>query len=136
MDMLHPIQVEVRLTEPIAPGRWLHAAVNVHSSLDLADVELRLEPVGQAELAGPRKAGVAEIAAGAQYEHDFDVRVPDTEAPQQVQIRVRARAEGAWLERGAVLHLLPRGVVHPGIVSPALSGQQRVLEQPATRGVR
>ena len=129
MDILHPIEVEAVLVDDMAPGRWLRAVVRVNSRLDLADVQVDLEPNGAAELSGPRKAVVAEIAAARPYEHGFTVRVPDTASPQQVHIRVSGLAEGARLERGAVLHLLPRGVSDPGVESPVLSGTQRVLEQ-------
>ena len=128
-DLLHPIEVEAHLVDGMAAGRWLRAVVRVQSRLDLASVQVDLDPAGAAEVSGPRKAAVAEIAAGRPYEYGFDVRVPDTAAPQQIRIRVSGLAEGARLERGAVLHLLPRGVTDPSVESAVLSGAQRVLEQ-------
>lgn len=128
-DLLHPIEVEALLVDGMTPGQWLRAVVRVRSRLDLAEVRIDLDPVGAAELAGPHKAAVAEIAAERPYEYGFDVRVPDTASPQQVRIRISGSAEGARIERGTVLHLLPRGITDPGIASPVLSGTQRVLEQ-------
>jgi len=128
-DLLHPIEVEAVLVDGMTPGQWLHAVVRVRSRLDLADVRIDLDPVGAAELAGPRKAAVAEIAAERTFDHGFDVRVPDTASPQQVRIRISGLAEGARIERGTVLHLLPRGITDPSVESPVLSGTQRVLEQ-------
>lgn len=129
MDVLHPIEAEVVLVDELVPGQWLRAVVHVHSRLDLADVQVDIDPVGAVELAGPRKTAVVEIAAGSPYERAFDLRVPDTASPQQVHVRISGKAEGQPIERGAVLHLLPRGVAHPGVESAVRSGTQRVLEQ-------
>lgn len=128
LDMLHPLDVEVRLAAPLAPQRWVRSTVRVQSHLDLTDVQIRIEPQARVELAGQNKLAIGEIAARSPVELGFDLRVPDTRDVLQVAVRVSARAEGALLERGAVLQLLPHGPHHPGDAGAPASGGHGVLE--------
>jgi uncharacterized protein YwbE len=128
MDLLHPIDVTVRLDDAMVPGVWLRASVALTSREDLAEIQVEFLPAAAVELGGSRKATLPHIAAGEREEISFLVRVPDTQAPLQVQVRVVGKADAGMLERGAVLHLLPRGPEHPGVESAVPSGQHRVLE--------
>ena len=128
VDLLHPIDVTVQLDDAMVPGVWLRASVVLTSREDLAEIEVELLPAAAVELGGSRKATLPHIAAGERQEIGFLVRVPDTQAPLQVQVRVAGRAAAGVLERSAVLHLLPRGPEHPGVESAVPSGQHRVLE--------
>ena len=128
MDLLHPIDVTVRLDDAMVPGAWLRASVALTSREDLAEIQVEFLPAAAVELGGSRKATLPHIAAGERQEIDFLVRVPDTQAPLQVQVRVAGKAAAGVLERAAVLHLLPRGPEYPGVESAVPSGQHRVLE--------
>ena len=127
-DLLHPVDLTVQLEDAMAPGQWLRATVAVTSRVDLTDVRVELLPVPAVELAGNRKMTLARIAAGAREDIGFLVRVPDTQAPLQVQVRVVGHVDAGILERGTVLHLLPRGPEHPGVESAVPSSEHRVLE--------
>ncbi len=128
VDLLHPVEVTVQLEDAMASGEWLRATVTVTSREDLVDVRIDLLPVPAVELAGNRKTTLSRIASGERQEIGFLVRVPDTQAPLQVQVRVVGKADAGMLERAAVLHLLPRGPEHPGVESAVPSNQHRVLE--------
>lgn len=128
LDLLHPIELEVRLEQALEPGKWVRATVRVQSSLDLSDILVRLEPTAHVELAGRAKMALSEIAARTPAEFGFDLRVPDTQDVLQVAVHVNGKAEGLPLERATVIQLLPRGPHYPGVESPALSGGQSVLE--------
>jgi uncharacterized protein YwbE len=128
VDLMHPIDVTVRLDDAMVPGVWLRASVTLTSREDLAEIQVEFLPAAAVELGGSRKATLPHIAAGEREEISFLVRVPDTQAPLQVQVRVVGKADAGVLERGAVLHLLPRGPEHPGVESAVPSGQHRVLE--------
>jgi len=126
LEVSHPIQIEVRLVEEMVPGRWLQAEVQVQSDLDLSGVEVQLQADAAVELTGSRKISWAALAAATPRALGFEVRVPETRTPLQVRVQVRGNAEGAWLERGAVLHLLPQGRHQTPRVSEAKG--QSVLE--------
>ncbi len=128
LDLLHPLDLDIRLAEALEPGKWVRASLRVQSRLDLTDVRIDIQPGTQVELAGQAKLAAVEIAAQTPAEFSFDVRVPDIQEVLQVAVRVSGKAEGQPLERGAVLQLLPRGPHHPGVESPAPSGEQSVLE--------
>ena len=128
VDLLHPIDVTVQLDDAMVPGAWLRASVALTSREDLTDLQVEFLPAVAVELGGSRKATLPHIAAGEHQEIGFLVRVPDTQAPLQVQVRVVGKADAGVLERGAVLQLLPRGPEHPGVESAVPSGPHRVLE--------
>jgi hypothetical protein len=126
LEMLHPIQVQVRLVDAMTPGRWLRAEVQVQSERDLADVTVQLQADAGVEIGGRGKTSWTALAAATPQSLGFDVRVPDGESPRQLRVAVRGRTDGVWLERGAVLQLLPRGRMHATPVSAA--GGRTVLE--------
>lgn len=114
LEAAYPIQIELRLADPMTPGRWLRVEVRVQSDLDLSDVEVQLQADTGVEVAGSRKAAAwTAMAAATPRDLAFDVRVPDVRGPRQVRVQVRGRAGEAWIQRGAVLQLLPQGRHHP-----------------------
>lgn len=130
MDSFHPLRVELALDQPLQPGQWLRAHLVVSSSVDLQSVDVALRPDAGLELQGERHLGLGALAAGAQIEHSLSVRVPDRAQPLQLFAMVTGSTAQGPLQRGRVLHLLPRGPQHPAVARAGKAVDSKVLEYP------
>ena len=132
----HPLQVTVQLVDDLRTSEWMQAQVTIESRVDLANVEVQLQPLAQVDLQGSRKAGMADVISGTPSSYRFTLKVPNTREPQQVLVLVRGLANGLPLERGTVLHMLPQGQHSPGTVSavPSVNGPVVEYSGAARRG--
>lgn len=136
-ESFHPLELKVKLQENLRPGAWLQAEITVESRVDLREASVVLRPTPGVEIVGDSIRTVGTLDAGVVSTLPLQLRVPDQREPLQVQAELRGDHEGQLLQKGATLHLLPRGPHHPAVTSPVASKSRGVLEYPgAARRMR
>jgi hypothetical protein len=128
LDGLHPLQVQLRLAEPMQLGQWLRVQLEVKSAVDLDAVQVTLRADRGLEVQPGGTMLLGAIAAEGRLERELSVRVPDQRHPLQLTATVRGTQGTAQLERARVLHLLPQGPHHPASAVAAKSMGRIVLE--------
>lgn len=131
----HPIDVRVRLLDPLRRGASVRLEVRASARAPIAGAEVRLVSAGGAAVEGARRLPLGRLTPGHDAAGTFRVTVPDQGRRFLVQFAVRGEGPAGPLTRGAVYNLLPDGPLDPGREVTATDGA-RILEFAATRSGR
>jgi hypothetical protein len=133
----HPIDVQVKLLDPIVPGRANTAQIVVESRMSLDHYRITLEATPGLRMGGPRTIDRSALVANETMTRSVSLWIPDTPDQQQLQVLVEGTIDGSTLRRGTALNVLPYGPHHPARPIPVVSKGRQVLEYPgAARRIR
>lgn len=134
-DLRHPLDVSIRLLDPVVRGAAVRARLEVRPEMSVE--RLQVEPVSLdgATLIAPPAAALGKVEAGESATTSFTIRVPQDGHRFLLIFRVRGESALGLLSRDATLNLLPDGPADPGVPRTTAAGE-RIVEYKARRVAR